>query len=667
MKVGGATRFGGAANVNKGQFPSLQLAGYNRGVPSVERLAETPITINGLTPTPIIYLGNQAAAGGWTQYNSSAALALQAGTAPSYNQATPFGGALDGAVLFNGGGYFRNTDATYGNVTTEDIVFEAVLRLNASSKDVFGKLTGVNYTGYQAFTSGTVSINCRIGINAVFAGCTSAALTARSWIHLLWFADRSGSAQIYINGDASGAAAVISALTASIGSSTAYFSLGNRYATDGAGTPFDDSIAYFSLQYRDAWLDTHLQAALAKQRFSMLTQSQPLYSYSNITAPTSQGSANAAYQSRLVSGNTQLFQTNASWSRWVERLDTNGRNFKGMLVERAVKNFVRQSNNLNTSPWIKTGTASITENTTETTDPVGTNTASKLVGVGNFASNEVKQTSITGFTAGASLAVAFWIKRISTSGTLVIRNDKGAPGGGRWEINLANLPDQWVRITRSSSYLSVPTEMTAAGDGSFEFRFWSASVATLDFYCWGCQTEDSLKEANQDVTTTTVAITKAADNLYYTLGSADIGTTEGAIYFEFLSPTMTPLTNKFLFSASAAGSAANALSVYIDTAGKLNVTTASTGGGGDAGSVISATTKANNIWHWGLVIYKHNSLKLIVDDHTEGEDTAIDVPVGMNQLRVGNDAANTAGLNAGPILVGNIQCFTTTTNFRIRG
>ena len=73
-------------------------------LPGVDNLNPS-LTMNGVTVTPMYrYKGGDAGASAWAPWTYGESLALQTGTAPSYNQGSPLLGTNDVAVKGNGGG-----------------------------------------------------------------------------------------------------------------------------------------------------------------------------------------------------------------------------------------------------------------------------------------------------------------------------------------------------------------------------------------------------------------------------------------------------------------------------------------------------------------------------------------------------------------------------------
>lgn len=86
------------------------------------------------------------------------------------------------------------------------------------------------------------------------------------------------------------------------------------------------------------------------------------------------------------------------------------------------------------------------------------------------------------FTGDEYVTVALWIKRISTSGTMEIHNAYGG-ARGQWIVDLAKLPDRWVKLHSASPYVVEIHEWQASPAGWVGFHF-NAPAYCL-FQVWG--------------------------------------------------------------------------------------------------------------------------------------------------------------------------------------
>ena len=117
--------------------------------------------------------------------------------------------------------------------------------------------------------------------------------------------------------------------------------------------------------------------------------------------------------------------------------------------------------------------------TANQTDPNGGTDAALFANVTGSSANDFWKT-VTGLGASAPYIPSFFIKRVSTTGTIRLANPVG--GTSNWHINMAALPDDWVRITPSHSAVTVNTPFTAHTNGSGGLWFRSNDGSALSFY-----------------------------------------------------------------------------------------------------------------------------------------------------------------------------------------
>lgn len=238
-------------------------------IPGVANLT-SGMRINGIEEQPMFaYYANVASAGGWNPLIGGAAgnMTLQAGAAPTFNQRSPFAQLQDESVLFNAGGFFQTAAGVFGDVTTEDLVIEGVIKQTASTVYSVNKTLGAAAAGgYGIVHLMLLRFFASDGTTGV--SVFSAATVGDQWLHLLIFLRRLGFGQYYIDGELSGAAGAISSHSGNSWTSVEKLTLG---ANTNGTLQYDRNVAYYAAWKRDAWLDTHLQDAVAAERFHALT------------------------------------------------------------------------------------------------------------------------------------------------------------------------------------------------------------------------------------------------------------------------------------------------------------------------------------------------------------------------------------------------------------
>jgi hypothetical protein len=132
--------------------------------------------------------------------------------------------------------------------------------------------------------------------------------------------------------------------------------------------------------------------------------------------------------------------------------------------------------------WTKRGTASVAAGCV--TAPDGSCTAEEIT-VGTLAGvNDVYEYA-GGFGANATLASALWVQRVSTSGTLVAMNVADGDRG-QWQIDVAAVGAEWVRITGPQTGVSQVSawQANATGQGGFDFAAASGTVTVRIWRPW---------------------------------------------------------------------------------------------------------------------------------------------------------------------------------------
>lgn len=640
--------------INKQIVPAPTFA-LRHAYAGVHRL-NPALTINGVTVLPTLrYKGGDATATQWPAWGYGETLAIAgAGTAPTLNTGSPLYGASDDSVRSNGDGSVAATgksyagSATLGNLGTDDVVVELIFEVAATTDYILGKGTIGEATAGKGWWVACISGALYFRIFAAAMTSASTALTAGSIVHAIGFGDRSGSFQWYVDGAAAGAAAAISTQAASVDNATAF----NVFGFPNQQYNYTKRFMYVGIWQGAAWLDTHLQPTIAAARFAALMGGPTVAQGSAV--PDVMTRSTPTYVYKVVSGVLVPYYVGANWPAMHSRVDSAGRTLVGVAPDIARTNYVKQSKTLNTTPWSPRGTCVVTEATAETEAPDGSMTANKIVGLKMNPTNDIFQT-VAGLGAGSTLAPSMWIKRISTTGTLRIR---GISGPGVWTVNMASLPDGWVRLTRGSPYVSVSVEWTADGAGGIYFVLDSAAD-TLSFYVWNVCVFTGLSEAANvaDIVTTTAVVTRTVSNLRFP-GLANLGGVgsekQGAFRFKVLStPAFTPPSAFALVGASDGGSAADSIAVTVGTDGYVDVASAATGGAAGA-SVGPNINVCDGAIHDIVVSWSTNRLTCWVDGIQGTVDSVVDIPDELDRLEVGQDCA---GASQGGILIGDVKVF----------
>jgi hypothetical protein len=141
-------------------------------------------------------------------------------------------------------------------------------------------------------------------------------------------------------------------------------------------------------------------------------------------------------------------------------------------------NRIWHSNDITQAAWAKLGTAAATRD--GTLAPDGTQ-ATKLTGIGTVLVNQIAQGSNGSHGSGASVGWGCYVRRVSTTGTLVIGRITDAAALAT--IDLSTIGDGWVRYSGVG---------TANGAGQHGFQIYATAGAPLSFYLAHMQCEDGV-------------------------------------------------------------------------------------------------------------------------------------------------------------------------------
>ncbi len=642
--------------------PTFSLLDTQNYPPSVGNLLPT-LTINGITVYPTFrYNGRDANATNWPAWGYGETLTLTGtGTAPTYNNGSPLLGSVDDSIRFNGlggeaasGKGYVSGEAANGNVGTNDYVFECVL---CGSTALTNSAAGYVWCKGAAAAPYNIVQLYRSGANAYFIGYLgdgAATVTIQSgsgvfpvdaYIHAMLFVDRSGSAQWYINGVATGAAVGVSSVSAAVNSAVA--GLVGAYATTGT-YGFGGNILHLALWQGASWLDTHLQATVAKTRLAQLTGVYP-QTAKGTALPTVMTRTTPAYLDKVeADGTTKLYYVGPNWPRVCSRKDTAGNVVRGYLSETEATNSLTLSTALGS--WA-TSQASIT--TTAVVLPDGT----------TGTANVLKDTIVDGF---------HYIVRASgganTSARTITLYAKAI--GGTWGHILTDGGKScyFNCVTGAiGAAAGIVGTSSARGNGWWKFSFYVAAwVASSDFYISPASADNTQNYAgdatdrmalwfpqielgnasSSPIPTAAAAVTRTADSLRYKMDDGNLTAGKGSLVVDFMGANVDqPVSTRLMEICD--GTAVNQIALYLVNAGKKISTVLYNG------SFQASIESTTDIWdgnkHTIRATWKTNQARQYVDGAVDGtEDTSCTIPSSLSQLDVG--AYLSAGYEANGLL-----------------
>lgn len=570
------------------QAPSLI---GSMGVSGVSQLPRS-LTINGTTvQATVVYDGRDLAGSAgsltWPEHYGVAGgtLTEAGGGALTRSNAGPFTDGTTGGDG-DGTGYMKVAGTTLGEIGTKDTVLELILNGTGSSLNLAAKRLSGSGDGWQIRLNPSGNLVAYHVQGGSSPGAQSDAPPAGVF-HAICFSDRSGSAQWYLNGAASGGAVDISGSANAI-TNAGYLSV---FATDSGGQPYPGYIWHFAMWCADAWLDTHLQAAVAAERcaraFGLMGHARVGAAYPTVTrASTRYFQVGSAIHATAVGAHA------------VEE-DGAGDRFVGVYGERT--NLCLQSQNLATT-WAEEDAGDTTAATTLTADATdgnhGVTQAINLTAVVHTLSAEAEpgaktwlylsDDTVANCTAYFNLATGA-VGTVGAGCTAKVVGKRGSKY--RCSITFTGTAAAHT-ITVAPAHAD--TDRTFAGDGSTV----SMTITNVQVEVGSC--------AGPIIPTTTAAVTKSAEVI--SLAVADFGI-PGSVELHARTWDTVP-TNKVLWSWDDADGD-SAIGISLDASGQPVLTV--NNGAGNTVSMASSVAINDGAWHRIVAAWSTDNCALSVD------------------------------------------------------
>ena len=159
----------------------------------------------------------------------------------------------------------------------------------------------------------------------------------------------------------------------------------------------------------------------------------------------------------------------------------------GLLVEEARTNHLQYSEQFENTAWTKRNSATIAAN--QEVSPDGTQTAD-LVTMTTTSSDMFNANWTTTGVVGNSVPItpSFYLKKVSSTGTLEVLHPNGAPSG-LMSIDFSALDAGWNRIYPGHPATTVSNNFFSTSSGQVGIFFRAPASAGLQFYLYGAQLE----------------------------------------------------------------------------------------------------------------------------------------------------------------------------------
>ena len=479
----------------------------------------------------------------------------------------------------------------------------------------------------------------------------SAALTASCWHYAECYVDRSGSAQWFVNGVASGDAVDISATEKTL-TNTESLTIG---ADSGGADEYTSHIAYLAMWTSASWLDTHTQTAVAKERFMRVT---------GVAASVAIGSkvptftrATAALLDRVSSGVTTYYYVGIGWPRVCGRATSGGVGYRGYLAETASTNNVTNSSDIAT--WDNYD--SVTFGSDVIQSPIqGVLFDSVIESTDDAAKPHRASSPLLSWVTDSVYAISFivkvadrgWIHLSANGGNITAYIDLTTPAWGTVSDSIGqkeifDLGGGWYRVRMAA---------TAGATGSSALGFFPCVVngsvnyqgnGSTAFYLGAVQHEANIcGYSTSPIITTSGAVTRNADVLTYDAGNIPVagdaarGRASACIFMPALNATVA---DKTILGFNDGGAATDVVELCVNTSNGLSLRSAASGAtSGDANGTTSVMTRASVL---ASASWATDALRVSVNGVSDATENDGDIPDDLDRITVGSGAESTKQLN----------------------
>jgi len=623
------------------------------GYPGIDNL-DPSLTINGATETPVFrYKGGDADGTDWNYWTYGEDLALQAGTAPSYNQGSPLLGTNDDSVKFNAGGYYKAANTSFGDIATEDIALEIVFKY--AHAGTYGMIAEKNSNvagtaSWQLYSYNVSSPLIFKMYDGVDSGSVSVVnLVEGAWYHAIVFVNRSenstNSAVMYVNAVAGAGSNFIAVDTVT---NLGYTAIGSRVGS----IPYQSNVAYLALWKRASWHQEGAAgpaewATIAAKRFAQLTGIYPQLA-TGTALPTTATRNAVGYIDKYESGIRKLYKVGANWMRVCSRRAADGTVMIGALFEKKTVNLCLQSEDL-ANIWVPNASV-IFRN--QAISPNQESTSDALVSSNTDTPHYISQTlTLTAaihcysvyLKKGAKDWAVLKVSTLSTPAVAYFNLNTGVVGTATGcDSYIEDWGDGWYRCAiRYTGTAAIHTHILGAADADNDDTF--VGGFTPNVYLWGANIRRGDRFVPYLYTeSSTTWGTIFTDTFYFkgddgNLGGVGSNGTGTIIFSGIQGPYTKVWGGEFTIVNIADGAAATDLIQITQIASSsqaLKFVTTSTET--PNGLVTGTSNFLDNIPHNIKATWKTNELKLYFDGVAEGStDTSVTLPNDLDQIGIG--------------------------------
>lgn len=599
------------------------------------------LTINGSTETPVFVYRGDGATADVLEPETYGETLDRYGNAPTLDEPTPL--LDDVSFKFAGDGYYRARNSTFADIGTEDIVFEMVFKTydnDASSRIFWKDSDGVAYK-IVVMSTKTLRFVIDPGTAVIIE---SDNLDINTWYHVIFFVDRSGSGQWYVNSAVSGDAIDVSSYSATLSNVD---TLTVCSSSDGVDYASSSNIAYAALWKKENWLDTHLQAAIAKERFAKLLGLYPERYYGTALPEVIQRDSVAYLDTYQNNGTRQLFLVGDNWLRTIYDKELYDIDAYGLLIEPEKLNYFLYSEDFSQDEWTEVGCDAYQGGGVILPNGLASEDYIILHEDLSNGNHHYKNNNIPGLVENTYYCISVFVKAIGRNQLRISIGQDGDPKSAKFYLSDGTSVENqgpvghgiipykngwyrcWMSFLNDITSNVQDTWFYAQNDND------SASYQGEDIdalYIWGAQMEEGTYPSSYYPTAGSTA-SRSADLLRYN-GDNVKNICQGSIKIDVLFPSFDNDSTKEIINLNDGGSGADLIAIRLSNTNDYPTFVCHASGLND-GYADAISDITDNQTATIEAIYKTNNAKIYINDGYENEDLSCGIPDDIDRIEVG--------------------------------